>query len=91
MTDNTEKEKSRPDSKGVIEFVKDGLELAERIVGGRNAMIAGTVGLLIGGGIGTMVAKPSAEECAAYVSMAQSDRSREALRKWLEQPVKGGF
>lgn len=91
MADNAGKEKSSVDWKGVVELVKDGVEFAEKIVGGRNALIAGTVGLTLGIGIGAMVSKPSAEECAAYVSKAQSDRSSEALRKWLERPVKGGF
>lgn len=91
MADNTGKENSGRDWKGAIEFVKDGLELVEKLVGGRNALVAGTVGLMLGGGVASVVVKPSAEECAAYANQAQSDRSREALRKFLEAPARGGF
>lgn len=91
MSDNAGKENSGRDWKGVIEFVKDGLELVEKLVGGRNALVAGTVGLVLGGGIATVVVKPSVDECAAYAAHQQSDRSREALRKFLEAPVRGGF
>lgn len=91
MPEVKEKEKSRPDVKGVVELIKDSLDLVERLVGGRNALVAGTVGLLIGGGVGTVVAKPSDKECAEYVAQKQADRSREALRKFLEAPVRGGF
>lgn len=91
MPEINEKEKSRPDVKGVVEFIKDGLELVEKLVGGRNAMVAGTVGLLIGGGVGAVVVQPSEAECAEYVAKQQSDRSREALEKFLRAPVTGGF
>lgn len=90
MSSNTEKE-SRTNWKDVVELVKDGVEFAEKIVGGRNALIAGTVGLTLGIGIGAMVSSPSDAECAAYVAKQQVDRSNEALRKFLEAPVRGGF
>lgn len=91
MSDNTGKDKSRPDWKGVVELVKDGIGFAEKIVGGRNALIAGTVGLTLGVGLGAMMTKPDAKDCAEYMVKEQSDRSREALRKFLEAPVRGGF
>lgn len=91
MSEVNEKEKSRPDVKGVVEFIKDGLELVEKLVGGRNAMVAGTVGLLIGGGVGAVAVQPSDAKCAEYVAKQQSDRQDEALRKFLSAPVRGGF
>lgn len=91
MSGNTEKEKSRVDWKRVVELVKDGVDFAEKIVGGRNALIAGTVGLTLGVGLGVMMTKPDAEECAQYMVKEQSDRQRDALRKFLEAPVRGGF
>ena len=90
MSSNTEKE-TRTNWKDVVELVKDGIEFAEKIVGGRNALIAGTVGLTLGIGIGAMASSPSDAECAAYVAKQQTDRSKEALRKFLEAPVRGGF
>lgn len=91
MADNAGKEKSGVDWKGVVELVKDGIDFAEKIVGGRNALIAGTVGLTLGVGLGAMMTKPDAKECAEYMAQQQADRSRDALRKFLEAPVKGGF
>lgn len=91
MSENAGKENSGRDWKGAVEFVKDGLELVEKLVGGRNALVAGTVGLVLGGGVATMVVEPSDEACAAYVAQKQADRADEALRKFLSVPVRGGF
>lgn len=91
MSGNTEKEKSRTNWQDVVELVKDGIDFAEKVVGGRNALIAGTVGLTLGIGIGAMVSKPSDKECAEYVAKQKADRADDALRKFLEAPVRGGF
>lgn len=90
MPENAEK-KSGWNWKDAVDLLKDGIELAEKVVGGRNALIAGTAGLALGVGLGVMVSIPSDKECAEYVAKQQADRSREALEKFLRAPVRGGF
>lgn len=62
------KEKKGIDWKSVLEVVKDGVELAEKVVGGKNALIAGAVGLAVGFGLGAAVSSPSDTECAEFIA-----------------------
>lgn len=84
-------EKGRFTWKDAVELLKDGVEFAEKIVGGRNALIAGVVGLTIGIGIGAKVIGPSDEACAEHILQKQAERQREALKKFLSAPARGGF
>lgn len=91
MSENAEKRDSGRDWKSVVEFVKDGLDLVEKIVGGRNALIAGAAGFALGVGVAATFVQPSDEACAEYVAQKNADRSREALIKFLKAPVRGGL
>lgn len=75
-------EKKKFDWGKAVELLKDGVDLAGKIVGGRNALIAGTAGLAIGFGAGALLASPSQENCQTYYQ-EQAKKQNDARREWL--------
>lgn len=89
MAEEKSKSESRFSWKDAIDLLKDGVEFAEKIVGGRNALVAGATGIAIGFAIGALTVSPSDSKCADYFK-EQAAKENEALMKFLKSPVHKG-
>jgi hypothetical protein len=89
-------EKETPEKKGfdwgkAVELLKDGVDLAEKVVGGRNAFIAGAAGLALGFTVGAITVSPSDSKCATFYKKELNKNSGddELWQKWLKRRSSG--
>lgn len=89
-------EKETPEKKGfdwgkAVELLKDGVDLAEKVVGGRNALIAGAAGLALGFTVGAITVSPSDSKCATFYKekLTKNSGDDELWRKWLTRRSSG--
>jgi len=85
------KEKNWLTLEKAIDLVKDGIDIAERILGGKRALIAGATGLVIGFGAGVMLGPVSEKDCAPHVAEAIKRQSDDGLKNWIKGPKTSGW
>ncbi|WP_415033322.1 hypothetical protein [Azonexus sp.] len=76
-------EKKKFDWGTAIDIAKTGLEFAEKVVGGRNILIASAAGLALGVAVGAITASPSESACKEY-TIKQQDNN-EQFKEWLRK------